>query len=159
MLFFWNSLWSLNLHDFVSAQANYQETKNHANDKRMIKSLRTFQSRVQELCYFPGRGFIRSKHDGSAKGALCTRVGDGRRDIGKDQTLGARNGSMRKVWAWNFEIGNISHCYFSIPRDWKPRFAFDSFTGIRVNQQMETFSLSITRSFRNSGVLFPIVNT
>lgn len=80
MLFFWNSLWSLNLHDFVSAQANYQETKNHANDKRMIKSLRTFQSRVQELCYFPGRGFIRSKHDGSAKGALCTRVGDGRRD-------------------------------------------------------------------------------
>lgn len=141
MLFLWNFLWSLNLH-LVSAQANYQETKNYANDKRMIKLLRTFQSQAQELCYFPGRGFIRRKHDGSAKGALCTR--DGRRDIGKDQTLGARNGSMRKVRAWNFEIGNISHCYFSTPRGRKPRFAFDSFTGIRINQQMETFSLSIT---------------
>lgn len=130
-----------------------------ANEKRMIKSLHELFSLElrNELCYFPGKGFIRSEHDGSAKGALYTWGGRGDQarhkkgsDIGGAKWLNAKSSGV-KLWDWKYFA-----LLFFYSESWKPRFAFDSFAGIRVNQQMETFSLSITCSFRNSGVLFPM---
>lgn len=56
----------------------------------------------------------------------------------------------------SFEIGNISHCYFSILEFEVALCAFAIATRIYVNQQIKTFSLgvSIVRSFCNFGVLF-----
>lgn len=70
----------VDLHDLISAhkqRARHAIKKQRtvdANEKRMIKSLReVFSLELKnELCYFPGRGFIPSEHGGSAKGALCT---------------------------------------------------------------------------------------
>lgn len=70
-------------------------------------------------------------------------------DIGGAKWLNAKSSGV-KLRDWKYFA-----LLFFYSESWKPRFAFDSFAGIRVNQQMETFSLNITCSFRNSGVLFP----
>lgn len=120
--------------------------KKSSTAKEWIKWLRTFQSRAQELCYFPGKGFIRSERCGSAKGALCAcwaRKWQARHR--KGSYIGVQNGSMRKVRAWNFEIGNISHCYFSTPG--AGSFEFNSFRrNPRTSTDGNFFFLSITRS-------------
>jgi len=42
-----------------------EEEEEEEEGKNMIKAPRTFQSRARELCYFPGKGFIRRSEHGA----------------------------------------------------------------------------------------------